>query len=143
MRRLGGKNPDGRYQKITMLGFCADAHGPASLIVIEYREQLEIESAISKAEDREREIESQRSELIESVSRNPKPQGIQKRQPRPKRSARQFCTPLSAKKMISVLRDIAENGNWPAVARETEKTNQRGTAMSNDHTLAEEYYEHY
>lgn len=110
---------DAIKKSLSMLGFCADVF-MGQFDLPEYREQLEIESAISKAEDREREIESQRSELIESVSRNLETLKASKTPAEAKKIGAAILRDLERKKMISVLRDIAENG-IKAVARETEK----------------------
>lgn len=110
---------DAIKKSLSMLGFCADVF-MGQFDLPEYREQLEIESNIAKAEDREKEIEKQRAELIDLITRNLETLKASKTPAEAKKISATMLRDLERKKMIAVLRDIAENG-IKAVARETEK----------------------
>lgn len=100
---------DAIKKSLSMLGFCADVF-MGQFDQPEYREQLEVEQAIAKAEDREKEIEDRRSALIAEVTSSLETLKKSTSAHEAKKIYTSIVRHLGRQQQIPSLRDIAERG---------------------------------
>lgn len=109
---------DAIKKSLSMLGFCADVF-MGQFDDREYREQLETEQALAKAENRDAEIEAKKTELTDYVTRHLELIKTAKSAHEVKATARTALRHLEYQKRVPVLTAIAEKG-LKAIARDAE-----------------------
>lgn len=109
---------DAIKKSLSMLGFAADVF-MGQFDNSEYREQLQAEEAIEKAESRDAEIEAKRKDLTEYVTKHIELIKTARSAHEVKATTRTAMRHLEYQKNIKALAEVAERGS-KAIARESE-----------------------